>query len=1038
MAAHAPASKGKTGLGGFPSRLKSFVQDMKVFRKDTYRRTGTKSEASKSKQPSLSESPVSVSVSIPAPAPVAPAPATEENTSVIETRSLSRDTPRVRSLSVRVIVNFDEPLNYSHSQDYEGSSSLQPTEELCEALVRRVDHCSKELITRRDSSALDRTGSDGLAKPLRYEIQLQVRRNEIGTGTEAWASRTLRSYQRQPLGTETAREVILSTHYMVGLFLRHHDEAFVWKDGPVREDPIQEQKTFPYRSGRVQPLTSIPRSFFIEKQQDFESIPGYTVSLSFTSQNHHRTPRRWHETVEINSQQLSPLTLASAENLFLDACYSLDGVFKAQRKEFEALQKSCATHSGCQHCRSQDGDGVEMLVSVKNNVGPVFENLERTTCTRVPVFWKDQATDCAEFVDKAKAALARVCSDIDESVSWMNDFEFYIVELRGRGWTIDEPMAFTLGPEACLCRRTVETLLDRLQTGVADVLRGNAIAVRMTARKRGHFILHKTLVARDPVDKPGEKKKSTTRSKAYVLDRLKRRIEHDIEMVCKDTCTIVSRDADTISDRVAASLSEDYSSMNTGLLSSRRLSEITTLSKRPAADDQGSSSDRQEGSESRRSGSPPLSTTSSSPQHSWNGTTRDPNKGTRAFPLAPGRRASYTPSTTTGARRPVVRRGKFGRYDTTAPLVLNMTHEKANTATTQTTSSSSESITEQESAETSLTESRRSRRDTHTMGGPAASIGPRTPELEYGGSPSIRSSIMITPKPHEAVLHVDVDIVRKPTPPEVVAIECDGNGRVGNYMGKLYMNQPTSSPLPRLVSHDGEIASIISEAKSSSSSEEEEDKHPAINNNKKENPAPETATLPPLATIASDLATARQTDDKTPVNHITTTTTATNHLILTDPHNHHHNLNTPAREAYYSAAALAAQAERDAFSQSKPDFDFSSPLTDTCSEVSGITVEEEPPPPPLPPRSSGRVEQLPEDEEEEDIEVEARPGAKPYNGGGYLGSFHAGLRRALGGGGGGGSAPATPPSIPLERLSPSPGEKEKEREREGSMTPVAR
>lgn len=997
MAAQAPASKGKTGLGGFPSRFKSFVQDMKVFRRDTYRRTGTKSEESRSKQQSPSESPV-------------PAPATEENTSVIETRSLSRDTPRVRSLSVRVTVNFDEPLNYSHSQDYEGSSSLQPTEELCEALIRRVDHCSKELITRRDSSALDRTGSDGLAKPLRYEIQLQVLRNEIGTGTEAWASRTLRSYQRQPLGTETAREVILSTHYMVGLFLRHHDEAFVWKDGPVREDQIQEQKTFPYRSGRVQPLTSIPRSFFIEKQQDFESIPGYTVSLSFTSQNHHRTPRRWHETVEINSQQLSPLTLTNAENLFLDACYSLDGVFKTQRKEFEALQKSCATHSGCQHCRSQDGDGVEMLVSVKNNVGPVFENLERTTFARVPVFWKDQATDCAEFVDKAKAALARVCSETDGSVSWMNDFEFYIVELRGRGWTIDEPMAFTLGPEACLCRRTVESLLDRLQTGVADVLRGNAIAVRMTARKRGHFILHKTLVARDPIEKPGEKKKSTIRSKEYVLGRLKKRIEHDIEMVCKDTCTIVSRDTDTaIPDRVAASLSEDYSSMNTGLLSSRRLSDITTLSKRPAADAQDPSSDRQGSGESERSGSPPLSTTSSSPQHSWSGTARDPKTGARVFPLVPGRRASYTPSTTTGARRPVVRRGKFGRYDTTAPLVLNMTHEKSNTMTTQTTSSSSESNTEQESAETSLTESRRSRRDTHAIGGPAASTGPRTPDLEYGGSPSIRSSVMITPKPHEAVLHTDVDIVRKPTPPEVVAIECDGNGRVGNYLGKLYKNQPTSSPLPRLVSHDGDIASVISEAQSSSSSEEEEDKHPAVGNDRKEIPSPETATLPPLEVTASDLAAARQADDKTPVNHITM--------------NHH---NTPARDAYYSAAALAAEAERDAFSQSKPDFDFSSPLTDTCSEASGVTTEEpQPQPPPLPPRSSERAEP----EEEEALGARRGSSSRSFNGGGYLGSFHAGLRRALGGGG----ASTTQP-IPPERLSPS----EREREREGSMTPVAR
>ncbi|KAJ8115730.1 hypothetical protein ONZ43_g4602 [Nemania bipapillata] len=457
-------------------------------------------------------------------------PTSNPDSSIVETRSLFRPSPHVRSLSIRVTVNFGEPLNYAHSQDYEGSSILQPTEELCEALIRRVDHCSKELITRKDSSALDRTGTDGLAKPLRYEIQLQVLRNEIGTGTEAWASRTLRSYQRQPLGTEAAREVILSTHYMVGLFLRHHDEAFVWKDSPVREDPMQEQTTFPYRPGRVQPLTSIPRSFFIERQQDFESIPGYTIRFSFTSQDHHRTPPQWHETVEVNSRQVSPLTLASAENLFLDACYAVDGVFRSQRREFEGLQKSCASHSGCRHCRPQDGDGIEMLVAVKNNVGPLFENLERTTCANVNVLWKDDATDCIEFVEKAKAAIVQVCHDTDESVSRMNDFEFYIIELRGRGWTIDEPLAFTIGPETCLCRRTVESLLDRLQTGVADILRGNAIAVRMTARKRGHFILHKTLVAREPMETPGNRKKPVGKSKVYVIERLKQRIERDIEM----------------------------------------------------------------------------------------------------------------------------------------------------------------------------------------------------------------------------------------------------------------------------------------------------------------------------------------------------------------------------------------------------------------------------------------------------------------------------------------------------------------------------
>ncbi|TGJ78845.1 hypothetical protein E0Z10_g9917, partial [Xylaria hypoxylon] len=768
---------------------------MKGFKKDFSRyRRGTRSEDVRSKLPLPSQDLI---------------PASSEDVSVSETRSLFRDSPHVRSLSVRVTVKFGEPLNYAHSQDYEASSSLQPTEELCEALIRRVDHCSKELITRKDSSALERTGTDGPAKPLRYEIQVQLLRNEIGTGTEAWASRTLRSYQRQPLGTEAAREVILSTHYMIGLFLRHHDEAFVWKDGPVRQDPVQEQKTFQYQPGRVQPLTSIPRSYFIEKQQDFESIPGYTVSLSFTSQNHHRTPSHWHDTVEINSQQLSPLTLASAENLFFDACCAVDGIFRLERKEFEALQKSCASHSGCQHCRPHDGDSIEMMISVKNNVGPLFDNLERTIWSRVNVFWKDRATDCVEFVEKAKAAIAEVRVDTDESISRMNDFEFYIIELRGRGWTIDEPLAFTLGPETRLCQRTVESLLDRLQTGVADILRGNAIAVRMTARKRGHFILHKTLVAREPIEKPG-KKKSSNKAKAYVLERLKQRIDRDIEMVCKDTCTIVNRDIHTpkLSKAVSAP-PQDYAS-SSGLIESRRLSDFATPPKPSTSNAQNSSVERLGSRGSELLETLELSGSSSPiPQDQWTRATRDPITGARLFPLVPGRHASHEVATTNSLES-TTRHNKFSRDGTTeSSLDSSISYEKSNTITTQTTSDSSISNTEKDSTGTSLTESHKYRRQRYDIQGSTTSI-PRTADLEFGGSPSIRSSVLMTLSVHEPVSSHELDIVQKSTP-EVEGGEIDGNRKVDNYLRKLYTHRAPSSPTSRLASRDGSVISAISQ-----------------------------------------------------------------------------------------------------------------------------------------------------------------------------------------------------------------------------------
>ncbi|KAI1311382.1 hypothetical protein F5Y03DRAFT_342883 [Xylaria venustula] len=981
MAIQEPQRRSRTNLslGSFPAKFKSLVHDMKGLKKDLHRhRRGAKSEEARPKRP------------LPSPELT---PTSREDSSVAETRSLFRESPHVRSLSIRVTVKFGEPLNYTHSQDYEGSSSLQPTEELCEALIRRVDHCSKELITRKDSSALDRTGTDGLAKPLRYEIQVQLLRNEVGTGTEAWASRTLRSYQRQPLSTEAARDVILSSHYMVGLFLRHHDDAFVWKDGPVREDPVQENKTFPYRPGRVQPLTSIPRSYFLEKQQDFESIPGYTVQFSFTSQNHHRTPSRWHDTVEIHSRQLTPLTLTSAENLFLDACYAVDGVFKSERKEFGTLQKSCASHSSCQHCRSNESDGIEMLISVKNNTGPLFDNLERTTWARVNVFWKDHGTDCVDFVGKARAAIEQACTETDDSLSRMNDFEFYIVELRGRGWMIDEPVPFTLGPETCLDQRTVESLLDRLQTGVADVLRGNAIAVRMTARKRGHFILHKTLVAREPIDKPGRKKKSSEKAKAYALEKLRQRIERDIEMVCKDTCTINNRDTDVAKlNRPASAPPQEYASTN-DLIESGELSNLVTPSHIPTSGERDSLANRLEsrGSELLEvpAETPDLSGGSSSiPQHEWTRVTRDPTTGARRFPLMPGRHSPLELATTNSPESA----NNFSQDNTAeTSFDLSISFGKSNTITTQTTSDSSASTAEQESIGTSLTESHKYRRQGHAATGSEVSTRPRTPDLDFGGSPSIRSSLLITPSTHGPVSNHETDVTQKSTT-EVESGEVDGNGKVNSFLRRLYAHG-APSPIPRLASRDGSVTSAISGASSMLREQDLTTTGSNISFSETE--------ISPSKARARSASIVQLTSDALPIEPIVEQDTPTEETIL------------PA-----SRPDVKTEVDRDVNSQSKPEFEFSSPLTITSDEGSDAIDEAMPP---IENSTTGLDLSKKQDtaipdpsEEENDVAVStssspARPELsvlqhhrqKSFGSAGYLGSFSesrfygVGLRSAL-------------------------------------------
>jgi hypothetical protein len=849
----------------------------------------------------------------------------------------------------------------------------------------------------------------------------------------------------------------------VGLFLRRHDEAFVWKDGPVREDPSQEEKTFPYRPGRVQPLTSIPRSNFIEKQQDFESIPGYTVSLSFTSQNHHRSPPHWHETVEINSHQLSPLTLASAENLFFDACYAVDGVFKSERKDFEAQHKSCANHNACKHCRPHDGDGIEMLLSVKNNIGPLFDSLERTTCASVNLFWRDHAQDCIEFIERARAAIAQVCRETDISISKMNDFDFYIIELRGRGWIIDQPLAFTLGPEMTLSRRTIEALLDRLQTGVADILRGNAIAVRMTARKRGHSILDKTLVAREPVEKLGSKRKSPEKSKAYVLDRLKQRIESDIEMLCKDTCAIVHRDTETKVDSATNAVPTGYiPSMDTTLASSRRLSDISTPSKMPADDRRHSSAGMLDSEGNDLTDIPKSPSTSSSvPPRQWAGVTRDPETGLRRFPLVP-ETAQVSP-------KPDVM---------SPPLEISTSNKEPSNPLTRIASDSSISNRESESAEVFLTDSRHYERDRYTTEGSSISTRPETPSLEFGGgSPSLRSSLLITPKFHESVLPSDV----KSLPGSTLDVESgkgEGTERADSYSKRSFMPRSVLSPTPRLYSRDIAVSALIqqtpelqeeeyynslasdgitpsehiSKPKHLTTTEEEQTSNDEIittPNLAGEYPTEEYDTEGCEPIVADDVPFSDLEDFSLSELERQGNSKSTSTVKLSNSEHVGSETGQDIATEEQDLPTPAPEVATEAFSQSKPDFDFSSPQTATSPEGSNATDEAlRPAAENIDNHSKQELNQdeylSPDPSDDEDCAETSpvRPGLaalqhhrNSFGSAGYLGSFHEqrfygmGLRRALMGA-------STPPPRPFSPLG-SPlgergGQKQKEQERPGT------
>ncbi|KAI1208881.1 uncharacterized protein F4807DRAFT_136745 [Annulohypoxylon truncatum] len=735
MASDASNRRPKSGV--LPAKLRTLVNDMKRFRIHRREKKGAKGAMAE---------PTSASEILLTPESTKPIPSTHSS------------LPAAANLAVQVTITFDEPLNYSYTRNYETSPSLQATEALCQGLLRRVDHCCHELITRKDSTAMEYAAASGPDKPLRFEIQVDI----IRGWSEIWASRTFKSYQKQLLSVDAAREIIISTHHIIGLFLRQHDEGFVWKDGPVRDDPLDEQGKFPHRAGRVQPMSCVPRSYFLEKSQSFELVPGYTIAFSFTSRCQRRKPSEWHTTVEVNSGQTTPLNSIGIETLFFETSYALEGVLRSERQAFEKVHSLCVSLDGCKDCRHHDNDGLELQFSITNNLGPQFAHLERTIHCNSNLSFHSDVQECLRFVGKVETALAQVRDTADDTINRMNDLEFRIIELRGHGWSLDEPLIFVLDSSKSFPQRDAVAILDRIQAGIADILRGNAISVRMTAHKRGHFILDKTFVAREPFESTEKKKaKQSRKSKAYVLDRLQQRVEKDIAMICKDTITLDEEDKETGTVQTEVGALEqspthdaDVSTSVSGLETTESISRVPT----EKHEDSPRENPNQETS--------PATSISEGMAEDYNLACKAANPDapderelsvppspTRCRPFIPARKSSSASAAIfipeTGARAfPLVPPGLDSYGESEGAAGLDMDREERNLQTI-----SDEPVGDNEPHQP-VNETKASQENgtavTNSGEEPAyePSIASSTPSLVFGGGSSPESSFLITPKKH--------------------------------------------------------------------------------------------------------------------------------------------------------------------------------------------------------------------------------------------------------------------------------------------------
>ncbi|CAK7221393.1 hypothetical protein SCUCBS95973_004482 [Sporothrix curviconia] len=472
-------------------------------------------------------------------------------------------------LAVHVEIRFPSLDSQSgipvYVNEYASSDDLAATNRLCKGLLRRLHHCSTELITRKDSRALKqhrRLGQETTTKPLCYEIHYRVLRQGAGV----WAERTFFSYQRQPLSGHDAHEIILATHRMVGLFLRRHDPSFHWTDVPATKTIAfaprpDEPELVHHTVDNPLPLSCVPQSRFLDESQSFEFTPGYAINLTFRSRCHGRKQYEWKRVINLQSKQNAPLNLALAENLLWDTFNAVNSTLSARREAFLEEHKACDFLEGVVGCQHFGEDALDIELGIENKLGPNFGHLKRSIESKLGLFRDPDARDCQEFFLSIHSSLVHARDGADSQIGALPDFDLRILTLSAPTWSVENPARFVLDTTTSYSRRSVEAILDRVQTGVSDVLRNRDCTIHLVAYKRGHLVLDKALIARPLPPKPALFPMTTAVKQAGpIVARLTERIHRDLNAVCKDTCSLDGISENTSDDdlgRIDASQADD-------------------------------------------------------------------------------------------------------------------------------------------------------------------------------------------------------------------------------------------------------------------------------------------------------------------------------------------------------------------------------------------------------------------------------------------------------------------------------------------------
>lgn len=315
-----------------------------------------------------------------------------------------------QGLTINVTVRFEAPLQEVMNLSYNVTENFEIDDEHVGALVRRIRHCTEEMITRSDSDADNALRhTNPRVKPARYHVLYQVQND----GEAVW-DRYYTSYQHTAVTRDGASDIMLEVDRIIGMFLLHHDPGFVWRVPNLGLGHPHGHKTTAPEVGKPQETHCVPTL----------DEPGYSIDVVMRTRTNGRDMLRM---FEVDSNQSTPLTLQLGENMISQLSSVIRNAVEKREEEFWEVHTACDGLEGRYGCRHVEEGAFELIVKVRNNLGPDYSHLaHRVHSHRHLVVPQDSFL----FLDYIQEQVEMVRGHFDDLANATDDLVVTVHDLR--------------------------------------------------------------------------------------------------------------------------------------------------------------------------------------------------------------------------------------------------------------------------------------------------------------------------------------------------------------------------------------------------------------------------------------------------------------------------------------------------------------------------------------------------------------------------------------------------------------------------------